>query len=321
MPEVRHETQAFFGHLDTEEAKYPGLDYNHPTHRIRLCRWHWHARLFKAFDALSLTKSEVSGLTKWEGTKWAKDKYEKEQGSRILDTTSDGFPDWVEPEERPIYTERVPIARLRSILSLAPIVDLDDEDEEEEEESEVDDITYSSGRLASRAEEEQKEEQDNDMGEDSDEEIMESVGEELNQRLRDRVARLEAGETPEVMDEEWDQWFKNALESGDLAAFTEQMTEQMIRNSSNSSSSIPLPLGLVPPSMLNSARAGLWSEIPENLRSIIRRAIEADEANTNSHRYYYRDNTASWPRNFSDIHVPAENAAPNATRGVSPPGA
>lgn len=89
--EVRKEVLAFYGHLDTPEAKYPGLDYSKPTHRIRLSRYKWHRRLFRAFDALGLTPNEIASLTKWEGTKWAKDRYEKEQGITIQDTTEEEF--------------------------------------------------------------------------------------------------------------------------------------------------------------------------------------------------------------------------------------
>src|SRR6187549_1751815 len=98
--EVRQEVHSYYGHLDTQEAKYPGLDYTNKIHRIRLSRWPWHRRLFRAFDNLRLTNAEISGLTKWEGTKWAKERYEKEQGIVIRDTTADGFPDWIEPEHR-----------------------------------------------------------------------------------------------------------------------------------------------------------------------------------------------------------------------------
>jgi hypothetical protein len=98
--EVRKEVMAFYGHLDTPEAKYPGLDYSHPTHRIRLSRYKWHRRLFRAFDALGLTPFEIASFTKWEGTKWAKDRYEKEQGITIRDTTEDELTPRVPLHER-----------------------------------------------------------------------------------------------------------------------------------------------------------------------------------------------------------------------------
>ncbi|KAK3355099.1 hypothetical protein B0H65DRAFT_36104 [Neurospora tetraspora] len=98
--EVRQEVHSYYGHIDTQEAKYPGLDYNHPIHRIRLSRWQWHRRLFRAFDALRLTEWEIANLTKWEGTRWAKEKYEEEQGIVIRDTAADGFPDLTYPRDR-----------------------------------------------------------------------------------------------------------------------------------------------------------------------------------------------------------------------------
>jgi hypothetical protein len=88
VPEVRLETQAFYGHLSSQEAKYPGLDYSYQPHRVRLSRYTWHRRLFRAFDNLGLTKSEIASLTKWEGTRWAKERFEREQGIVIRDTTS-----------------------------------------------------------------------------------------------------------------------------------------------------------------------------------------------------------------------------------------
>ena len=66
VPEVRLETQGFYGHLSSQEAKYPGLDYSYQPHRNRLSRFPWHRRLFRAFDNLGLTDSEIQGLTKWE---------------------------------------------------------------------------------------------------------------------------------------------------------------------------------------------------------------------------------------------------------------
>lgn len=98
--EVRQEVHAFYGHISDLESKYPGLDYTHPTHRLRLSRWQWHRRLFRAFDSLGLTDAEIHGLTKWEGTKWAKERYERDQGIVIRDTTADFIGEWIPPEER-----------------------------------------------------------------------------------------------------------------------------------------------------------------------------------------------------------------------------
>jgi hypothetical protein len=64
---------------------------------MRLGRYTWHRRLFGAFDKLGLTPSEIAGLTKWEGTRWAKEKYEKEHSIKIRDTAGDCIHDWVDP--------------------------------------------------------------------------------------------------------------------------------------------------------------------------------------------------------------------------------
>jgi len=103
IPEVRREVLAFFGHLDTDEARYPGLDYTNRIHRIRLSRWRHHRELFRAFDALRLTSGEISALTRWEGTKWARDNHERMRSEVILDTAAEHMPHWPWLYERPIY--------------------------------------------------------------------------------------------------------------------------------------------------------------------------------------------------------------------------
>ncbi|RJE23827.1 hypothetical protein PHISCL_03858 [Aspergillus sclerotialis] len=90
VPEVRLETATFYGSLDCLEAQYPGLDYTYPPHRMRLSRYPWHCRLFKVFDALKLTDNEISSLCRWEGTKSARERYEKEEGVTVHDTTAAG---------------------------------------------------------------------------------------------------------------------------------------------------------------------------------------------------------------------------------------
>ncbi|KIW08798.1 uncharacterized protein PV09_00732 [Verruconis gallopava] len=87
VAEVRIETQRFYGGLETVEARYPGLNYSHPPHRKRLGRFPHHARLFKAFDELGLTEHEISMLCRWEGTLWARQRYERDEGIKVVDTT------------------------------------------------------------------------------------------------------------------------------------------------------------------------------------------------------------------------------------------
>ncbi|KAK0747993.1 hypothetical protein B0T21DRAFT_14421 [Apiosordaria backusii] len=229
--EVRQEVHSFYGHLDTPEAKYPGLDYTNRIHRIRLSRWQWHRRLFRAFDGLRLTYAEIQGLTKWEGTRWAKERFEKEQGTTIRDTTADGFPDWVEPEHRPAgYFRRA---------------------------SEETDETVASP-------------EDEEMDEESDGEL-ESVGVALNERLRERVAlRNISGDNSMPLDEEWENWLKNAIESGEL-----HVADQIARFPG------PHPAltadDVFPPRMMAAARAGHWEGIPDFVHNIIRQTIDAEQ--------------------------------------------
>ncbi|KAF2236067.1 hypothetical protein EV356DRAFT_498903 [Viridothelium virens] len=99
VPEVRIETATFYGSLDTIEARYPGLNYSHPPHRKRLGRFPHHAALFKAFDALELTEGEIAGFCRWEGTKWARERYERDEGIKVQDTTGLDIPEWVDPRK------------------------------------------------------------------------------------------------------------------------------------------------------------------------------------------------------------------------------
>jgi hypothetical protein len=96
VAEVRIETQRFYGGLETVEARYPGLNYSHAPHRKRLGRFQHHARLFKAFDELGLTEYEISMLCRWEGTLWARQRYERDEGIKVVDTTGMEIGPWVD---------------------------------------------------------------------------------------------------------------------------------------------------------------------------------------------------------------------------------
>ncbi|RMJ22653.1 hypothetical protein PHISP_06484 [Aspergillus sp. HF37] len=88
--EVRCEVKLFYGSVGGGlEAQYPGLDYTHAPHRMRLGRFHWHSGLFKAFDALGLTNTEISSICTWDGTKAVRERYEKESGVKVRDTTAE----------------------------------------------------------------------------------------------------------------------------------------------------------------------------------------------------------------------------------------
>lgn len=263
IPEVRQETHSFYGHIDTDEAKYPGLDYSHPTHRVRLSRWPWHRRLFRAFDALRLTENEISTLTRWEGTKWAKEKYEMEQGVIIKDTTDEGFSsDESEIDDMPLTP---PLVRSEVRVTTTTVFG---------------DDVYATGL----ADEDEKSD-----AEDSEDEL-ENVGTQLNQQLRAEAARRDAEETSAAdLDDEWEQWLKNALESGELTLLAEHLTQQIPRRAAasnsnnsndNSSPSSLVPAAIIPQSTLALARAGRWSEVPSFLQPLVRLALSGESTSS-----------------------------------------
>ncbi|KAI4216615.1 MAG: hypothetical protein LQ351_001104 [Letrouitia transgressa] len=95
VPEVRAETTCFYGPINCVEAQFPGLDYASEPHQLRLGRFPWHRKLFRIFKEMRLTDSEIRSLCKWEGTRWARERYERDTGSRINDTTWDEVTPWI----------------------------------------------------------------------------------------------------------------------------------------------------------------------------------------------------------------------------------
>jgi hypothetical protein len=292
VPEVRHETQAFYGGLSSQEAKYPGLDYSYQPHRNRLSRYPWHRRLFRAFDALKLTGSEIAGLTKWEGTRWAKERFEREQGVTIRDTTGDGIEDWVEPELR------VPVARTEvQDGEVREMEDNENEGQGEEAENEDEDM--------------------DDEASDSDVEIH-SVGIELNERLRAAVAQREAGNAATVMDEEWEQWLKDAVEAGGIPFLSSDLSP----NANIPGTRPATDMQAMHPRLLNAARLGQWQQIPDFLQDIVRQNIEANNrrmedsetASTSSAR-----SSSNFSARLSGPPRPRAVPIPNSTTGRMDP--
>jgi hypothetical protein len=285
VPEVRHETQAFYGHLASQEAKYPGLDYSYQPHRNRLSRYPWHRRLFRAFDALRLTESEIAGLTKWEGTRWAKERFEREQGVVIRDTTGDGIEDWVEPELR---------------VAVAPRPQAEDDGDREMQEHQ----NEGQGDENEGAEDEDMDDEDDE----SDIEIR-SVGLELNERLIAAVAQREAGNAAAVMDEEWEQWLKDAVESGGIPFLSADLSPNAnIPGTRPASHNTPA----MHPRLLNAARLGQWQQIPDFLQNMVRQNLEAtrrmDRLENASHTSASNANSPNFFARFSTGSVSSRGA-------------
>lgn len=194
VPEVRIETSTFYGSLDCIEAQYPGLDYSYGPHRMRLGRFPWHRKLFKVFDELGLTEAEISSLCRWEGTKSARERYEKEEGVTVRDTTADNIRVATPPPVPSVEIHSEDITRLHSVQEPAT------------------EVSTESAATDRRRPTSYQPEGDEDEEETSDEE-MESYGVELNHRLLAATAARERGANV-PLDEDWEQWLKEAVERG-----------------------------------------------------------------------------------------------------------
>jgi len=213
--EVRIETATFYGSLDTIEARYPGLNYAHPAHRKRLGRFPHHKRLFEAFDRLGLTESEIQGFCRWEGTLWARERYERDEGVKVRDTTAEEIGEWVDTRKKgsraaqnkginvktdiEVEIEEVSTAEAATTQAstLRPIdAEMRDEDDDD------DDVDT---------------DEDEDEDRDSDPMRTESIGFALNERLLQAAILRERGVEDVIMDPEWEQFLKEAQERGDLS--------------------------------------------------------------------------------------------------------
>lgn len=218
VPEVRIETSTFYGSLDCIEAQYPGLDYSYPPHRMRLSRFPWHRKLFKVFDELGLTEAEISSLCRWEGTKSARERYEKEEGVTVLDTTAQNV--------RPATPAPPPSIEFHADNSTQPY----------SEEEAVVEGDPSGVPIVPRGTSLQSDDED----EESSDEEMESYGLELNQRLLYATAARERGaDIP--LDEDWEQWLKEAVERGNYSDMLQAITSGQPLNRFSSNQSSPWP--------------------------------------------------------------------------------
>jgi len=109
VSELKHERNAYYGSEGSEQERaYPGLDYTNPKIRYRLVRWPHHQKLFRAFDALDLSNSEIESVAVWWGTAKNKRLYEAQTGEMIRDTIADEIPseDQLDLAERKAREER-----------------------------------------------------------------------------------------------------------------------------------------------------------------------------------------------------------------------
>ena len=166
----------------------------------------------------------------------------------IRDTTSDGIEDWVEPHLR---------VRVEGSSQRADVENMEDIQEDEAE--------------AEAEAEAEDDEGNDDMDEDSAGE-MQSVGIELNERLRAAVAQREAGNAATVMDEEWEQWLKEAVEAGGIPFLSSDLSPNANIPGTRPATESPA----MHPRLLNAARLGQWQQIPDFLHNMVRQNIEAN---------------------------------------------
>ncbi|KAH7559124.1 hypothetical protein BM1_04061 [Bipolaris maydis] len=249
--EVRIETANFYGSLDTIEARYPGLNYAFQPHRKRLGRFPHHRRLFEAFDKLGLTEAEIQGFCRWEGTLWARERYERDEGVRVVDTTGVEIGAWV--DRRSHYARTGPGINIKTDIEVE-IQQLQHQRSDHNARASSSNITTtttttttSSARPPTQHDTEMpdspttttssngansEDENEHDSSASSSEEDEElphlnsSIGFSLNARLLHAAALREsstaAGSSPAAalsnipMDPEWEQYLKEASERGEL---------------------------------------------------------------------------------------------------------
>ena len=186
VPEVRQEIARFYGNMSLMEAQYPGLDYTRSGHRNRLVAFQWHRRLFRVFDLLRLSNYEINTLCTWEGTKWAKDKYERDHRTKIRDTTWDDIEVFRRISPSAVICSHY--LQFQQGFQDTGDADMEGLGSEEIEQGEI------------------------ELSEDSEDDLVsQSVGVALNQRLLAASEARARGEDA-VIDPDWEQWMKEAAE-------------------------------------------------------------------------------------------------------------
>lgn len=140
-------------------------------------------------------------LCRWEGTLWARQRYEHDEGIRVVDTTGSEIAPWV--ERRPGREKRRSIKVKTEIEVEIEEVDAAQAVSTQEDEAMEDVNTHTPDAAQAQGE-----------AEDSDEEVS-SVGLSLNARLIAAIAaREQQGNSDIPLDPAWEAYLKEAAENG-----------------------------------------------------------------------------------------------------------
>ncbi|KAI5208755.1 hypothetical protein E4T38_02710 [Aureobasidium subglaciale] len=248
IPEIRIETATFYGSLDSIEARYPGLNYCHGPHRMRLGRFPHHARLFAGIDDLRITDQEVMDLVRWEGTLWARQRFERDENIKVRDTTGDGIADWIDPRTQPIQKGLIRVQTHVEITEGRHPVDMLVDDCAREDN--IDQALEQDLRDAQHDLDDDDEDDDADDDDDEDDvgENIQSIGHELNRRLLAAIAARQQGLNFE-MDPEFEAYLKELVESGHLLATSRPVDGPMTHSDVLSPISDLTTVSVIPPAV------------------------------------------------------------------------
>lgn len=238
IPEIRIETATFYGSLDSIEARYPGLNYCHAPHRMRLGRFTHHARLFAAIDTLAITDQEVMDLVRWEGTLWARQRFERDENIKVRDTTGDGISDWIDPRIRSKQKALIRVHTEVAITEGSHPVDMPLDDHAHRHMVDQELVQHDDNAEEEEDDDDDDDDQDQDDNDDDDDagDNIQSIGHELNRRLLAAIAARQQGLNVE-MDPEFEAYLKELVESGHLLATSRPVDGPMSRSDTSS----PLP--------------------------------------------------------------------------------
>lgn len=181
LPEIGYENARYYGNAEGNEIRQPGLDYASPSHRSRLAAFPRHQQLFAVLDRLRLTNAEIQAFCSWDGTRTAKESWERRHKQKIRDTTWDGVNDFQKPP--PTVTV---MPQGQELEQAEPAIDQVQDEEDTEDEL---------------------------LEDTSEDEVVQSVGLSLNRRLLAAAAARGRGENVD-MDPDWEQWIKELMERG-----------------------------------------------------------------------------------------------------------